>query len=341
MAKFARSTSVALWILATILCIVAASTGVFAQYTQTNLVTSTQDPNLINAWGLAYSSSGPFWVADEGSGKSTVYDANGTIVSLVVTIPPGTNRPKGTPTGIVANGTTGFVISQNGTSAPAAFIFDTLDGTISGWNPSVNAGSAVIVINNNATATYTGLAIATTAGGKTFLYAANSLKNQIEVYDSTFKLVKTFTDSSLTGLSVYGAQVIKGKLFVTFSGTTGGAVDVFSLSGTLLQKLTSNGTTGPLKTPWGLALAPSNFGVLSNTLLVGNVGNGRINAFSPSTGKLVGTVKDKTGKVIVNGGLWALQFGGGGGGSSNGNTNQLFITAGGGGYATGVLAVIQ
>jgi uncharacterized protein (TIGR03118 family) len=330
----------AFWMLLTILSISTAGSNALAQFTQTNLVTNVQDPNLVNAWGLAYGAGSPFWVSDEGTGKSTVYDASGTIVSLVVTIPAATSGPKGTPTGIVANPTSGFVIAQSGTSGAAAFIFDTMDGTISGWNPSVNAGSAVIAVNNHATANYTGLAIATLAG-KSFLYAANNAKNQIEVYNSSFKLVKTFTDASLTGFSVYGVQAIKNNLYVTFSGTAGGAVDVFSLSGTLVKTVTSNGSGGPLNAPWGVALAPSDFGVFSGALLVGNVGNGHINAFNLSTGKFKGAVKDTTGAVIVNPGLWALQFGGGGGSSSNGNTNQLFLTAGGGGYSTGVFAVIQ
>jgi hypothetical protein len=224
----------AFWMLLTILSISTAGSNALAQFTQTNLVTNVQDPNLVNAWGLAYGAGSPFWVSDEGTGKSTVYDASGTIVSLVVTIPAATSGPKGTPTGIVANPTSGFVIAQSGTSGAAAFIFDTMDGTISGWNPSVNAGSAVIAVNNHATANYTGLAIATLAG-KSFLYAANNAKNQIEVYNSSFKLVKTFADASLTGFSVYGVQAIKNNLYVTFSGTAGGAVDVFSLSGTLVK----------------------------------------------------------------------------------------------------------
>jgi len=336
-----KAKCIVLWILAITFFIPNASISALAQYSQTNLVTNTADSSLVNAWGLAYGSTSPFWIADERTGKSTVYDADGTIVSLTVTIPGATTTAKGTPTGIVANPTGGFLITQNGVSGAAEFIFDTIDGTISGWNSSVNAGSAVIVINNHATANYTGLAIATTSAGKTFLYAANSAKNQIEVYDSTFKLVKTFTDPSLTGFSVYGVQTIKTKLFVTFKGAAGGAVDVFSFSGALLQKLTSNGSTGPLNMPWGLALAPSTFKALSGSLLVGNVGDGKINAFNPTTGVFKGAVKDTTGKVIANRGLWALEFGGGGGSSSNGTTNQLFITAGGGAYATGLFAVIQ
>jgi uncharacterized protein (TIGR03118 family) len=343
MTKFALQRPITLWILATVICfILIFAADAQAQYTQTNLVTNTQDPNLLNAWGLAYSSTSPFWVSNERTGTSTVYDANGTIVSLVVTVPPGASGgKKGTPAGIVANPTSGFVISQNGTSGPATFIFSTLDGTISGWNSSVNATNAVIAVNNSTTANYPGLAILTNSAGTPFLYAANMAKNQIEVYNSSFKLVKTFTDSSLTGLSVYGIQAIKGSIYVTFSGKTGAAVDIFTSSGTKVKTLTSNTTSGPLQNPWGLALAPSNFKILSGSLLVGNVTNGEINAFNPSTGAFTGVLKNTSGTAIANPGLWGMQFGGGTGSSGNGNTNQLFITAGGGNYSTGVFAVIQ
>lgn len=310
-------------------------TQAMAQYTLQSLVTTTQDSHLKNAWGMAYLPGGPFWISDEASGFSTVYDANGTIVPLVVTIPPAATGA-GTPTGLVANSTTGFVITQNGKSGPAAFIFDTLDGTISGWNSSVNNGAAVIAVNNAGKANYSGLAIGT-FGTQTVLYAANEATNKIEVYNSSFKLLKTFTDTKLTGLTVYGVAVIKGFVIVTFSGATTGAVDVFTPSGTLLKTLIP--PTSTLKGPWGLALAPSNFDTLSNTLLVGNVDDGTINGFSTSTGALVGTVKDKNGSVISIPGLWAIEFGGGS--TANGNTNQLFFAAGTGFYATGEFGVIN
>jgi len=133
----------------------------------TRLVTTTKDPKLKNGWGLAYLPGGPYWVSDEDTGLFTVYQANGTIVSLVVTVPPATTGT-GSPTGIVANTTTGFVVTKNGVSGPAAFIFDTLDGTISGWNSTVNGNTAVIAVNGSGTANYTGLAIGT-SGTQTVL----------------------------------------------------------------------------------------------------------------------------------------------------------------------------
>jgi len=314
-----------------------SANAAFAQYTLTSLVTTSQDPNLANAWGMNYATGGPFWISDNATGKSTVYDASGSIVPLVVTI-PGATGGKGNPTGIVANSTTGFVVSQNSVSGASNFIFATMDGTISGWNPSVNGTSAIIAVNNHGTANYTGLAIAT-MNTKTFIYAANSAQNRIEMYDSSFHLVKTFTDSTLTGLAVYGVQAIKGKIYVTFSGA-GGAVDIFAANGTLIKALIKNGSAGPILDPWGLALAPSNFGVFSGDLLVGNVNNGRIHAINLTTGKVVGTMKDTTGKVISVPGLWALLFGGGST-ANNGNTDQLFFSAGTGGYATGEFGVIN
>jgi uncharacterized protein (TIGR03118 family) len=338
MIRIAVVTRLMVLLLLTAVFVLSAGNVALGQYTLTSLVTTSADPNLVNAWGMAYASGGPFWISDNGTGKSTVYDATGSIVPLVVTIPAAAGA-KGSPTGLVANSTSGFVVTQNGVSGASTFIFATGDGTISGWNASVNASSAVIAVNNHPSANYTGLTIAT-AGGKTFLYAANSSTNKIEIYDSNFHLTKTFGDSTLTGLTVYGVQAIKGKIYVTFKGNSGGAVDVFSTSGTLIKLLTKNGSSGPVLAPWGVALAPSNFGTFSGDLLVGNVNNGKINAINPTTGKVVGQLKDTTGKVIAIPGLWTLLFGGGST-ATNGNTNQLFFAAGTNNYGTGEFGVIN
>lgn len=337
MARLAAFTRRSVLLLLTIAFVLSAGNFADAQYTLTSLVTTTADPNLVNAWGMAYATGGPFWISDNGTGKSTVYDATGSIVPLVVTIPAASGA-KGSPTGIVANSTSGFVVTQNGVSGASDFIFATMDGTISGWSPSVNGSSAVIAVNNHATANYTGLTIAT-VGANTFLYAANSATNQIEMYDSTFHLMKTFGDSTLTGLVVYGVQAIKGRIYVTFKGS-GGAVDIFSTAGKLIKLLTKNGTAGPVLAPWGVALAPSTFGPFSGDLLVGNVNNGKINAINLTSGKVVGMLKDTTGKVIAIPGLWALLFGGGST-ATNGNTNQLFFAAGTNNYGTGEFGVIN
>jgi len=291
--------------------LVAAGSNALAQYSITTLVSTTQDPNLKNPWGISFTPSSPFWVANEGTGTSTLYNAAGSIIPAVFTVPSATTGGVGTPTGTVANSTTGFVVTQSGVSGASVFLFCSLDGTISGWSPGVNQTTSVIAVNHHGTASYTGLAIAT-VGTKTFLYAANAAQNRVEIYDSSFHLTKTFTDATLTGMKVYNVQAIKGKIYVTFNSTAGGgAVDVFGTAGKLLQSISKNGATGPLQAPWGVALAPADFGRLSNLLLVGNVSNGRINAFNVTTGKFVAALKDTTNKIFAVPGLWAITFGGG------------------------------
>jgi len=305
-----------------------------AQYAITNLVSNQagkakhQDKELVNAWGMSFFSGGPFWISDNGTAVSTFYSGKGVKVGQV-TVPS-------TVTGQVANGTTDFVVSQGGKSGPAAFIFASFEpGTISGWNPSVNPNAAVVVVN--ASAWYTGLAMGVN-NGSNFLFGADNLGNKVDIYDGTFKLVGKFTDSTLTGLVVYGVQNINGKLYVTFadSAFSKGAVDVVSTSGKLIKRLTKD---AHLKAPWGVALAPKNFGTASNALLVGNVSDGRINVFNAKTGKFMSQLKDTNNKVISISGLWSLAFGQGGG--MNGNPNQLFFTAGPNGYANGLFGVIN
>jgi uncharacterized protein (TIGR03118 family) len=305
-----------------------------AQYAITNLVSNQkgkakhQDKALVNAWGMSFFPGNPFWISDYGTGVSTFYTGKGAKAGQVTVTP--------TVTGQVANSTTDFVVSQGGKSGPALFIFDSFEpGTISGWNPSVNPSAAVVVVN--AGAWYTGLAIGVNNGAN-FLFGADNLNNKVDIYDGTFKLVGSFTDPKLTGMSAYNVQNINGQLFVTFStGFSGpGAVDIFSTAGKLIKRLTKN---THLKGPWGLALAPKNFGPASNALLVGNLGDGRISAFNPKTGKFISQLKGTNGKVLSIDGLWALAFGQGGG--TNGNPNQLFFTAGPNEYANGLFGVIN
>jgi uncharacterized protein (TIGR03118 family) len=305
------------------------------------------DPHLANAWGLTYTGASPFWVADELTGFSTLYTADGTIQSLVVTVPtaPGDPLPPGSPTGIVANPTVdGFIISVGNNSQPARFIFATLDGTISGWNPQLDATNAIIAVDNSSRpAAYTGLAIASSNESGTFLYAANAATNRIEVYDTFFNLLQTLSDPNVPPpFGVYGVSVLQGQVYVTYStvfpGKPGdGIVDVFDESGnpTTLIGLQPN---GPLNLPWGMAIAPADFGQFSNALLVGNVQDGRINAFDPTTGAFLGALSDTNGKPIEIPGLWALKFGGGF--PNNGNTNELFLTAGPDTYTGGLFGKI-
>jgi uncharacterized protein (TIGR03118 family) len=305
-----------------------------AQYAITNLVSNQkgkakhQDKFLVNAWGMSFFSGGPFWISDNGTALSTFYTGQG-VKGGQVTVPP-------TVTGQVANSTTDFVVSQGAKSGAAAFIFASFEpGTISGWNPSVNPNAAVVVVHT--TAWYTGLAMGVN-NGSNFLFAADNLHNKVDIYNGKFKLVGKFTDSTLTGLVVYGVQNINGKLYVTFADTafSKGAVDVVSTSGKLIKRLTKD---AHLKAPWGVALAPKNFGPASNALLVGNVSDGRINVFNAKTGKFMSQLKGTNNNVISISGLWALAFGQGGG--MNGNPNQLFFTAGPNTYVNGLFGVIN
>jgi len=313
-----------------------------SNYRATNLVSNQagkarhQDTQLVNAWGIAFAPTGPFWVSDNGTGLSTVYNGMGVKQSTVVTIPTATGVGLGSPTGMVFNSTTDFVVSQNGKSGAAAFIFDTEDGTISGWNFAVNPTSAVIAVNNPG-ADYTGLAIGT-KGGANFIFAADNANNRVDVYDKNFHFVTSFTDTSLpAGSAPFGIQNIGGRLFVTFTNSTGGGVvDIFTTAGTLVKTFASGGT---LKSPWGLALAPANFGGASNALLVGNLTDGKINAYNFSTGAFIGQLKDANNKVISINGLWGLAFGAGN--ANNGNKNQLFYSAGNNFYADGLFGVIN
>jgi len=279
------------------------------------------DSLLKNAWGLVYAPGGPFWVSDEASGWSTLYDGKGNPQSLQVIVPSSSGTGPGTPTGIVYNGSSEFKI-DNWTSV---FLFATLDGTISGWS-SFNPSASLIGVRSPGSV-YTGLAITDKVSGN-FLFAADSANNKVDVYDANFSLVKSFTDASVpAGFAPFGIHDIKGKVFVSFASTSGGKggfIDVFSEDGALLKHF-AHGV--PLNQPWGFALAPSNFGTLSNTLLISNNSStGTINAFDHVTGKFVGTLRNTSGTPITINGLWGIEFGGGT--SANGFKNQLFFTAG-------------
>ena len=325
----------------------SAATGL-TRYRQTNLVSNQTgvahktDANLVNAWGLAFFPTSPFWVADAGTGVSTLYKRDGSIVPLVVTIPPPAGSTAvGTPTGMVANATADFVDPANSASGPAPFIFDSEDGTISAWYPKVSFTQAVRVVDNSSLGSfYTGLAIGSSKGVN-FIYAADTANSRVDMFDKNFKLVTSFTDAALpAGYAPFGIQNIKGKLYVTFagffSGNPGGYVDVFNMDGTFIKTFAS---LGPLNLPWGLAEAPANFGEFSNDLLVGNLGDGTINAFT-SGGVFKGALRAANGTPISIDGLWALEFGGGNK-VNNGLTNELFFTAGPNFYANGLFGLVS
>jgi uncharacterized protein (TIGR03118 family) len=323
------------------LAVLLVSGTALAQYQLTNLASNQIgwakhiDPLQVNGWGLARSSGGPFWVSDQGSGWSTIYNGQGVKQGLEVLIPAAGAGP-GQPTGIVFNGTGEFPVQ----GWSAFFIFATLDGTISGWAPQSNPNDAIIAVNNSAAgASYTGLAITNRASGN-MIYAANLAKNVVEVYDGNFTLVNSFTDSTLpAGYAPFGIADIGGLVYVAFAQADeapGGYVDIFQEDGTFVKTLASG---VPLNQPWGFAVAPSNFGPLSNALLVSNNTNsGTINAFNLQTGQFVGTVKDTAGKNIIIDQLWGIEFGGGT--ANDGATNQLFFTAGPHNNLAGTFGVI-
>jgi uncharacterized protein (TIGR03118 family) len=295
------------------------------------------DPNMGNSWGIAYGPTTPFAVANAFTGLITVYNGIGVPVPFTITVPPASGIGKGHPTGIVFNSTTDFKITKNGKTLPAQFIMDGEDGTISGWNLNVDRNNAVIVVNNSGShSDYTGVAIGQN-NGSNFIYAADNVNNRVDIFDASFNFVKSFTDPNVpAGQAPYNVQNINGQLYVIYGkfGMAGGVVDIFDMAGNLVKTLTSGGN---LSAPWGVAMAPSNFGQFSGDLLVANLGDGKINAFDHSSGAFIGTLSSNNQPIVING-LWAIYFGGGG--ASNGKTNQLFFAAGPGGYRDGLFGGI-
>src|SRR2546428_761070 len=279
------------------------------------------DPHLVNAWGLVAGPSTPWWVSNNHTNSSTLYDGTGAVLPLVVTVPAA-------PTGIVFNDGSAFVISNGSSSGPAAFIFATESGLISGWNHAVPppgpATQALTGIDRSGLgAVYKGLAIASTAAGDQ-LYAADFHNARVDVFDSSFNLLSTpgaFVDDKIPRrYAPHGIQNINGTIFVTYAkqdkakmndapGAGFGFVDAFDTSGNLLTRVASRGV---LNAPWGLALAPSDFGAFSGDLLVGNFGNGMIHAYqqqSNGSWKLHGALRVSKRKQLRIDGLWGLPGG--------------------------------
>ena len=296
------------------------------------------DPNLVNGWGLTRSSTSPWWVANNGTATSTLYNGAGAALPLVVKVP-------GAPTGTVFNGGTGFAITDGVTTAAARFLFASEDGTISGWNPGVPAtnppvtSTQAFVGATHAKAIYKGLAIASWNGAD-YLYATDFHRGRVDVYDSSFKRLSwkhAFRDPHLPKhYAPFGIQELNGMIFVTYArqdkaredeiaGTGKGFVSAFDPRGHFLGRIASRGA---LNAPWGLAWAPATgFGRFSGDLLVGNFGNGRINGYRWLNGhwKFDGTVRDANGKAIVVDGLWGIGFGNG---AAAGPTTTLYFAAG-------------
>jgi len=349
-------------------CVLASPAALLAQqYQQTNLVSDlgtlgaqTVDPKLKNPWGIARGPSGnPWWVSDERSGVSTLYNAQGTPANplnpgangLVVTIPPSVPPPAvGTPTGVVFNGSTNdFRVAPPGV-AQTFFLFVSLDGSISGWDPAANPTTAITKVSTKSV--FTGATIAQ-IGNERFLYVADLKDAKIKVYDSNFKEVaigerhfdddmgfdddneEAFEDHELPrGFAPFNIQNIGGDLYVAYAkqdqaktfvtaGTGLGFVDVFSPRGRLLMRLEHGNW---FNAPWGLTLAPSDFGTFSHRILVGQFGSGEILAFDAVTGQFQGKLNDQKNRVIAMTGLWGLAFGAGD--QTSGAANTLFFNEG-------------
>ena len=296
-------------------------------YQVTNLVSNTPgvaahtDPNLVNPWGISYGPTGPFWVSNNGTNTSTLYNSAGTPLSLVVTTPA--KDPALGPTGQVFNGSTDF--------GGKNFLFASEDGTLSGWKGGVDGTSATVVVDNSAKkAAYTGIAIANHD-----LFAANIAGGGLDVFNSSFGSVGTITDPNAGGSSPFNVQNVGGTLYVTYTGAGGDFLD--SLDPTTFA-FTRLATGGALHGAWGLAQAPSGFGAFGGDLLVGNFGNGAINAYDPATGTFKGGLTDASGHSLAIAGLWGLTFGNGG---SGGAADSLYFAAGGASETSGLFGQID
>lgn len=310
---------------------------------------ANSDASLVNPWGIAFNPSGPVWIANNGSNTSTLYIGGGSKFPLTVNIPAGSNGPAN-PTGIAFNDGSGFSVGSGLLSGSASFIFDGEGGTITGWSALADPFNAIVAYDDGSGgAVYKGLALASNNGAP-FLYATDFHNGKVDVFDSGFRKLANsgFSDPQLpAGYAPFGILSIGGMLYVSYAmqqvpdkhdevdGAGLGLIDVYDPAGQLLKRLA---TGGPLDAPWGLVLAPAGFGPFGGALLVGNFGDGRIHAYDPGSGALLGTLGDASGQAIAIDGLWGLVFG-------NGLLDQpagsLFFTAGSNGEADGLYGRID
>ena len=331
-------------------------------YSATNLVGDTGtagalsvDPNLLNPWGIAFGPTSPAWVGNNHSNTSTLYNGNGVAQGLIVALPAGFSA-----TGIVFNSSTDFVVTSGANSGVARFIYTGEGGMLAGWSPTADATHAISVYTAANGAVYKGLAIANNGTGN-FLYATDFVNGKVDVFNATFAKQATsatsftFADANLpAGYSPFGIQALKSgasgatQLYVTYAkqqspptadNATGaglGLVDVYDTNGQFIKQLVPAG--GALNAPWGVALAPADFGTLSNAVLVGNFGDGKINGYDAATGTFLGTVTGSTGTAFAVPGLWGIVFG-------NDAVNQphatLFFAAGTNNEANGLYGRID
>jgi uncharacterized protein (TIGR03118 family) len=326
--------------------VAAAATVTTAQYKVTNLVSDGSipaahtDPNLVNAWGLAFSPTSFNWVANNHTGTSTLYDGNGVPQSLVVTI-PGVGGTMGSPTGAVNYGGTGFMVG----GTPSKFMFAAEDGSITGWSGGTTA--AIAVDQSGGNSIFKGLALGLDSGADR-LYATDFHNGAVNVFDNAFAPISGgFTDPNLpAGYAPFNAANINGNIYVTYAlqdangeddvpGPGHGFINVFTTAGTFVSRLVSN---GDLNSPWGMVVAPASFGAFGGDLLVGNFGDGHINAYDVNTGVFKGKLTDALNDPLTLEGLWALQFGNG---AHDQSQNSLFFTAGPAGETEGLYGRID
>ncbi len=315
-----------------------------ARYTVQSLVSDgsvpavTTDAELVNPWGLVFHPNGPAWIADNHTGVASVVSGEGLKQTRLVTIPaPTRGASPSAPTGIAFNGSSDFTVSEGGKTAPSLFLFATEDGTISGWSAEVDAANAILVVDKSSSgAVFKGLALAANGTGH-FLYATDFHNGRVDVLDATFADAKVpggFSDPRIpAGYAPFGIANIGGDLYVTFAeqdaarmddvaGQGLGFVDEFDANGFLIRRVA---TRGQLDAPWGVALAPGDFGPFSNDLLVGNFGDGTINAYDLDSGNFQGKLRGTDSQPLVISGLWGLAFGNG---VLDQPTRALFFTAG-------------
>lgn len=305
----------------------AAGAGPVGRYQETTLVTSATDPDLINPWGISFSPASPFWISDNGTGKSTLYNSMGVKQGLVISMPAG----GAAVTGQVFNGSAAFKADS--------FLFASENGTIMGWRGAL--GTVAETLFTVSGAVYKGLAI---SSDKQTLYASNFAAGTLDVFNSS-GLVSSIADPTVpAGYAPFNVQNIGGKIYVTFALSNGhddiagaghGFVKVFDPATGTFTSLVAQGS---LDSPWGLALAPLGFGALGGDLLVGNFGDGSINAYDPGSGLFEGTLADINANPLSIDGLWGLSFGNGGNGGSAGS---LYLTAGPNGETGGLFARID
>ena len=340
-----RNARIGLWctaLVATVAAGLAVAPGALAlgHYKRHNLVSDQagkadiMDPNLVNAWGLAFGKSTPAWVADNGTDVATLYTGD-VAGSPVMKFPLTVSIPGGAPTGQVFNSSSSFVVHGGGSSGPANFIFSSEAGKITAWSQTVPPATKARTVASVKGAIFKGLAIGKTNKGRR-LYATDFHNNRVDVWDGNFDPVHrhgAFRDPGIpNGYAPFGIEAVRSHVFVTYAkqdsdaeddvpGAHHGFVDVFDTKGNLQRRFASR---GPLNSPWGIVKAPKGFGPAGGDLLIGNFGNGQINAYDPKSSNVIGPLKNKMGHKLRIDGLWALEFGNG----MIGTPKTLLFTAG-------------